>query len=137
LNQRRPGGLALELALLAGGFEFAVPRGEDFRLAPGHFVGRGDIADGAVQAPGVVVFDISGHDLAGVFQRERAAGPDALALEAFVPAFNLAVALRIKRAGPHMVFRFTIIWEKMIVIIREKRSVGIVINRERVEPRLA
>jgi hypothetical protein len=36
-----------------------------------------------------------------------------------------------------MVFRFTIIWEKMIVIIREKRSVGIVINRERVEPRLA
>jgi hypothetical protein len=37
--------------------------------------------------------------------------------------------------GNQMVFRFTINWEKMIVIIGEKRSVGFVINRERVEPR--
>jgi hypothetical protein len=36
-----------------------------------------------------------------------------------------------------LMFRFTKIWEKIIVIIREKRSVGIVINEERVEPRLA
>lgn len=52
-NQRCPGRLAFGLALLAGGFQFAVPRGENFRLASGQFVRRGDVADGAVQTPGV------------------------------------------------------------------------------------
>ena len=35
------------------------------------------------------------------------------------------------------VFRFTIIWESMIVIIREKRAEVIEIIWERVEPRAA
>jgi hypothetical protein len=34
-------------------------------------------------------------------------------------------------------FHFTKIWEKIIVIIGTKRSVGVVMNKERVEPRLA
>jgi hypothetical protein len=34
-------------------------------------------------------------------------------------------------------FRFTKFWEKNIVIIREKWSVGIMINKEWLEPRLA
>ena len=36
-----------------------------------------------------------------------------------------------------MVFRFTIIWEKVIVIISEKWTERILINQERVEPRFA
>jgi hypothetical protein len=40
------------------------------------------------------------------------------------------------RSSP-LVFRFTIIWESMIVIIREKRAEVIEIIWERVEPRAA
>jgi hypothetical protein len=36
-----------------------------------------------------------------------------------------------------ILFRFTKFWEKNIVIIREKWSVGIMINKEWLEPRLA
>jgi hypothetical protein len=36
-----------------------------------------------------------------------------------------------------MVFRFTKIWEKIIVIIRERWTGRILINQERVEPRFA
>jgi hypothetical protein len=36
-----------------------------------------------------------------------------------------------------VLFRFTKFWEKNIVIIREKWSVGIMINKEWLEPRLA
>jgi hypothetical protein len=36
-----------------------------------------------------------------------------------------------------LMFRFTKFWEKNIVIIREKWSVGIMINKEWLEPRLA
>ena len=36
-----------------------------------------------------------------------------------------------------LLFRFTKIWEKIIVIIREKCSERILINQERVEPRFA
>jgi hypothetical protein len=40
-------------------------------------------------------------------------------------------------AGEPILFRFTKFWEKNIVIIREKWSVGIMINKEWLEPRLA
>jgi hypothetical protein len=36
-----------------------------------------------------------------------------------------------------VLFRFTIIWEKVIVIISEKWTERILINQERVEPRFA
>ena len=39
--------------------------------------------------------------------------------------------------GNQLLFRFTKIWEKIIVIIREKWTERILINRERVEPRFA
>ena len=39
--------------------------------------------------------------------------------------------------GAGFLFRFTIIWESMIVIIREKRAEVIEIIWERVEPRAA
>ena len=48
------------------------------------------------------MFDVLAGDVAGVFQRERAARTDAFPFEALVPAFELAVALRIVRAGAHM-----------------------------------
>jgi hypothetical protein len=38
---------------------------------------------------------------------------------------------------PRLLFRFTIIWESMIVIIRENRAEVIEIIWERVEPRAA
>jgi len=71
-QQRPSGGLALGLELLACRFELAVPCGKDFLLASGQLVGRGDVTQGAMQAPGVVMFDVSSDDLAGLFQRERA-----------------------------------------------------------------
>jgi hypothetical protein len=36
-----------------------------------------------------------------------------------------------------VVFRFTKIWEKIIVITKEKWTEGILINQDRVEPRFA
>ena len=41
------------------------------------------------------------------------------------------------QAPRQIVFRFTKIWEKIIVIIRERCSERILINQERVEPRFA
>src|SRR5580658_10030401 len=48
------------------------------------------------------MLDVLVGNLAGVFQRERAAWTDAFPFEALVPAFELAVALWIIRAGPHV-----------------------------------
>ena len=75
-DKGRPGILTLHLAMLSYRFEFAVPRGENFRLAPGNFSPRGHVTQGAMEPPWVVIFDISGYDLAGIFQRERAARSD-------------------------------------------------------------
>ena len=50
-----------------------------------------DVADGAVQADGVVMRDVIGHDPAGVVERQRREHADAIAFEGFVPAFDLAV----------------------------------------------
>jgi hypothetical protein len=55
-------------------------------------------------------------------------------------AFRQGPDFRIKLLSVHvsvLVFRFTKFWEKNIVIIREKWSVGIMINKEWLEPRLA
>jgi hypothetical protein len=54
-------------------------------------------------------------------------------------ARTLAAAriLAVKRRQKGELFRFTIIWESMIVIIRENRAEVIEIIWERVEPRAA
>ena len=81
----------------AGGVELAVAFQEDGLFFSGEFVGRGDISDGAVQPNRVVVLDIPGDEPSRIGQTERGAGPDALALEGLVKAFQLAVALGIIR----------------------------------------
>src|SRR5262249_35192735 len=53
-----------------------------------------------MQADGVVVLDELADDAAGVFRGQRGARADALLLEDAVPAFDLAVALRVVRRGP-------------------------------------
>ena len=75
---------------------------EDRFLSPGQLVGGRDVADGAVQPDGIVMLDIPGDGLAGLFQRQGCFRPDTFVLEASVPAFQLAVALGIIGAGPHV-----------------------------------
>ena len=48
------------------------------------------------------MLDVLASNVSGVFQQERAARTDAFPFDALVPAFEIAVALRIIRAGPHM-----------------------------------
>src|SRR5580658_10356168 len=71
--------------------EFAVARGEDDRLASGQLVGGRDVADGAVQADGVVMLDVLLDQLACIVQAQGRSRADALGLEGFVIAFELAV----------------------------------------------
>ena len=68
--------------------KLAVPCREDLGVAAFQFVSGGHESDGAVQ-PGVV-------------KRQRRLRPNAFGLERLVPPFDLAVALRIVRRGPHM-----------------------------------
>jgi hypothetical protein len=79
-----------------------VARSEDFRLAARPFVRRRDIADRPVQSHVIAMLDIRGHDPRRVLERDRRAGPDALALDAPVKSLQLAVALRIVRACAHV-----------------------------------
>ena len=74
--------------------------GEDLLVAAVELVLGRDVADGAVQADVVVMGDEVGDDAAGVVERQRDLDADALALEGLVPAFDLAVALRIVGRGP-------------------------------------
>ena len=87
------------LAAFAGLGEFAVALCEDFLVASFEFVLGRDVADGAVQADVVVMGDVIGRRAAGVVERERHLDADALALDGFVPAFDLAVGLRIVGRG--------------------------------------
>jgi hypothetical protein len=66
-----PLGLAGESSAFAGGFEFAVACGVDGGLSSGEDVVRGDVAEGAVKAFGVVMGDELGHDFLSVVFRER------------------------------------------------------------------
>ena len=60
------GALATQLALLSGLLQFAVPFGEDLSLAAFQLVLGGQVADGAVQANGVVQLQPDAVDAAGV-----------------------------------------------------------------------
>lgn len=79
-----------------------VAGGEDGLVFAEKFVLGSDVADGGVQAHGVVVLDEPGDEAAGLFEVERGAGADAVGFERFVPAFDLAVGLGVVGGGFHM-----------------------------------
>src|SRR5206468_1866339 len=92
-------GLAQLLTALAGLGELAVAVGKDLPLTTLEPVLGGDVADGAVQADVVVVGDEIGDDAAGIVERQRHVNADAIAFDSLVPAFDLAVGLRIVGRG--------------------------------------
>ena len=57
------------------------------------FIERGYIADGAVEALVVIMFDEAGYDAAGVCQGQGSLGADTGAFNGFMIAFEFAVAL--------------------------------------------
>jgi hypothetical protein len=83
----------------ACGFELSVPLGKDLPVTSLKFrLGR-DVADGRMQAKGVVVFDEPADDAACIVQTQGRTRADALFLEDAMPAFDLAVALWVVRRG--------------------------------------
>ena len=95
-------GLPHALAAFAGLGELAVACGMDGGIVAEQAVVGGDVADGAVQADMVVMVDEIGDDAARLVEGERHLNADAIALEGFVPTFDLAVGLGIVRTGAHM-----------------------------------
>ena len=65
-------------AELSSGLEFAAALGEDDGLTAGELVAGGDVADGAVEAAGVVVLDEAGGDAAGLVDGGRCRGTEDL-----------------------------------------------------------
>ena len=66
---------------LTGRFQLFVAGGEDFQMAVSQAILRGDVADGRVQAGGVVMVDEVGGDAFGIGEGQRGLGPDGLFLE--------------------------------------------------------
>ena len=90
------------LAAFAGLGELAIALGVDFFIATfEHVLGR-DVADGTVKTRFVVMNHVIGNDTASVVQGERHEDADALALDGFVKAFELAVGLRVIGRSSHM-----------------------------------
>src|SRR5215211_2400658 len=87
---------------LSSGLELGVTGGPDRGRPAGEDVGRGHVADRAVQADGVVVVDPAGDEGAGVVESGGLTGADRVGLDGLVPALDLAVGLRVVRRGPHM-----------------------------------
>lgn len=85
--------LAQRLAVFAGGVQFAIALGEDGSVASFEFVLGGDIADGAVQADGVVVVHVIGHNASRIFQGQGYVDADTTTFQGAVPAFQFTVAL--------------------------------------------
>src|SRR4051794_15837026 len=100
------GGLACLLSFgfppLAGFFQLAVTGVENLLLPAFELILGREVAEGAVQADGIVVLDEACHDAAGVLQGQGRPGADTIFLENPVPAFNLAVALGVVGRGLHM-----------------------------------
>ena len=90
-------------ACLTGRFQFAIPLGVDHLLQSRQLVGRRDVAQGTVQADVIVVRRQTPPRTrwasSSVARRRQA---KALAFEAAVPTFQLAVALRIVGTGAHV-----------------------------------
>jgi hypothetical protein len=63
--------LSSDFTVLSGRFEFFVSGGEDGGVAAGEAVGWGDVAQGGVEADGVVMVDEAPDDALGIFEGER------------------------------------------------------------------
>src|SRR5207245_11322495 len=74
-----------ELPLVTGFLELAVARSVDLGLSPDEHIVRRHIADGAMQAYGVVVLHVGLHQAQRTFTRQRRAGSDALRQYPIVP----------------------------------------------------
>ena len=79
-------------AAFAGLGQFAIAFGEDDLVAAVEFVLGRDVADGAVQTHGVVMGHVIADESAGLVEGQGHVGADAIALEGFVPAFDLPSA---------------------------------------------
>ena len=82
--------------------EFEVPILENLFLTSLQPVLGGDIADGAVETDGVIMFNEASDDPPGVLHGQRCLRAQAILLERGEPAFLFAVALGIVRGGAHM-----------------------------------
>src|SRR5437879_8662615 len=77
-----------ELPLVTGFLELAVARSVDLGLSPNEHIVRRHIADGAMQAYGVVVSHVGLNQAQRSFPRQRCAGSAALRLQRFVRALE-------------------------------------------------
>ena len=82
-------------AFEAGLFQFLFSLSKDKFFPPVQLVFRGDIADSAMQSVVIIVVHKGLDNPTGVLKGEGCLGADTVALEGFVPAFQLAIALGI------------------------------------------
>ena len=88
--------------MLAGIFQLLIALLKDGAMPVGKTVGRGDIAERAVETDLVVVVDEGTGDSFGVFEAQGCLWADGLLLEGTMEALDFAVALRIMRRAKHM-----------------------------------
>ena len=84
-------GLAIEFTGEASGFGLFVAFGVDLVLAASEAVVWGDVANGGVEACGVVVVDEIAGNALGILEGERGFGMDGLFFKGFVEALEFAV----------------------------------------------
>jgi hypothetical protein len=94
--------LHLDSPLFSGGLKLLVSFFKDVFILAVQFVRRSDVADGTVEADGVVTRDVLCHKMPGLVKRKRRLRTDAFSLERLVKPFQLAVRLRIVGRGSHM-----------------------------------
>ena len=87
-------GLSIEFTGEASGFELFIALGVDLGLAASEAVVWSDVANGGVEAGGVVVVDEVAGNAFGILEAERGFGMDGLFFEGFVEALEFAGLVR-------------------------------------------
>src|SRR5215471_17964117 len=91
------------LLTIASSFvQLAIPIGEDLSGTAFQLVQGRDVPDPTVQPNRVVAVNPETHDPLRVLQRQRHSRSDALGFEGLMPAFDLAIRLRIVRRRLHV-----------------------------------
>ena len=83
--------LSFLFSQLSGFFKLSVTLFEFLLVFTIQLVYWCDVANGAVQSDGVVVFDVLFYDSASIVKRKRGSGTDAFCLDGFVESLQLAV----------------------------------------------